>query len=90
MTTYGKEDMAPDDEREGDDQRPVPPRDLPFEWDGVGGEDDHHGDAGEADDEREPKSFPDAGHWQMMLIGGWVRGFGCGYLQSRTSTSRLL
>jgi len=51
--------VGPYDEGEGDDESPVPYGNLPFIWHDVGGEDDHHGDAQKADDERELEPFPD-------------------------------
>ena len=58
-----QQDMTPNHQREGDDQRPVPPRDLPFERNDVCREDDHHGYAQEADDEGEFEALPDAGYF---------------------------
>ena len=55
--------MTPNHQREGDDQRPVPPRNLPFKRNEVCREDDHHGDAQEADDEGEFEALPDAGYF---------------------------
>jgi hypothetical protein len=61
--THRQENVAPYDEGEGDNESPVPSGDLPFVRDGFGGEDNHHNDAGEADDEGELEAFPDTGHY---------------------------
>jgi hypothetical protein len=75
--TYRHEDMAADHQRERDDQRPVPPGDLPLEGHKLGREDDHHRDAREADDERQLEALPDAGHCKEH---GAARSGGKGYI----------
>lgn len=62
MNTYRHEDMAADHQRERDDQRPIPTGDLPFKGHKLGSEDDHHGNAREADNERQLEALPNTGY----------------------------
>lgn len=60
--TYWQEDVTSNDERKRDDQSPIPAGNLPIEGNQVGSENDHHSDAREADDERQPEALPNARH----------------------------
>ena len=55
--------MTPDHERERDNQRPIPTRDLPLKRHNVRRKDNHHGDTRKADHKGQLEALPDARHY---------------------------